>query len=479
MHSLKPNGVSFAALIRCTGFLLLFLLLNSFLLEAQDSSSSGSENAGTVKESSKNDPPKKKNKAKPQANHPAVGTRSNPSGTEVELTLVAKIQNLRDQKPSPGIAVEKDIDSPKSVIFFEEKNKFYINSLEGNKTVVFDLRTYRKLRTIYHRFGKKQARLFKETKVLNYDFLKPRPEPNVFDGKPVEACFSHNKKYLWVTYYKRSYDGNAIEPSALAIIDTDADSIVRVMPTGILPKMISCSPNNKYVAVTHWGDNTIGIIDVSSGRVDKFAYVKHLVVGHQEKFENFNDSKPVDRDADCGFCLRGTAFTADGNFLLVGLMGGGGVAVFDMRDFSSKGVIKGMRSNVRHLVVTPSNLYLSSNKSGYVQKTPISEFIAFAASKNRKNNEYSNWKECFAGSGARTIVVSKDEKYIFTACNNQTKIAVIRAADMEKIAEIPADSFPVGLGLKSDGSLLISTCQGKDGVLNSGNTIDIYKVSRR
>ena len=124
MHKLKPNGFSFAGLIRCTGFLLFFLLQNLSLLQAQDSSSSGSENAGTVKESSKKDPPKKKNPAKALANHPAVGTRSNPSGTEVELTLVAKIQNLRDQKPSPGIAVEKDIDSPKSVIFLEEKNKF-------------------------------------------------------------------------------------------------------------------------------------------------------------------------------------------------------------------------------------------------------------------------------------------------------------------------------------------------------------------
>lgn len=205
MHKLKPDGFSFGGLIRWTGFLLLFLLLNSSLVQAQDSSSSGSENSGKVKEeSSKTDTPKKKKAAKPLANHPAVGTRSNPSGTEVELTLVAKIQNLLDQKPSPGIAIEKDIDSPKSVIFLEEQNKFYINSLEGNKTVVFDLRNYRKLRTIYHRFGKKQVRLFKETKVLNYDFLKPRPEPNVFDGKPVEACFSHNKKYLWVTYYKRS-----------------------------------------------------------------------------------------------------------------------------------------------------------------------------------------------------------------------------------------------------------------------------------
>jgi len=50
-----------------------------------------------------------------------------------------------------------------------------------------------------------------------------------------------------VTYYRRSYDANAIDPSAVCIIDTDSDSIVRVIPTGPLPKMITCSPNNKHI----------------------------------------------------------------------------------------------------------------------------------------------------------------------------------------------------------------------------------------
>ena len=40
----------------------------------------------------------------------------------------------------------------------------------------------------------------------------------------------------------------------LAIIDTDKDEIVRVMPSGALPKMIATSPDNKFVAVTHWGE---------------------------------------------------------------------------------------------------------------------------------------------------------------------------------------------------------------------------------
>ena len=196
-----------------------------------------------------------------QVQHPPIGRTSVPDDAEVELTLISRIQNLSQKTTDDLEFYEPDIISPKSAMFLEEKGKFYVNSLEGCQTVVFDLKSFEKIKTIPHKFTQKDAGLFKENTVLGYEFLTKRDEPNTFEGKPVECCFSHNKKYLWVTYYRRSYDPNAMEPSAVAIIDTDLDQIVRVMPTGPLPKMIACSPDNKYMAVTHWGDNTIGIID--------------------------------------------------------------------------------------------------------------------------------------------------------------------------------------------------------------------------
>jgi len=413
--------------------------------------------------------------ANAQVQHPPIGRTSVPDDAEVELTLISRIQNLNPKTTDDLEFYEEDIISPKSAMFLEEKGKFYINSLEGCQTVVFDLKSFEKIKTIPHKFTKEDAGLFKENTVLNYEFLTKRDEPNTFEGKPVECCFSHNKKYLWVTYYRRSYDPNAMEPSAVAIIDTETDEIVRVMPTGPLPKMIACSPDNKYIAVTHWGDNTIGIIDVSSGDVNQFKYVKNLVVDYQQKFSAGQNQGGINRDTECGLCLRGTAFTADGKYLVVGRMGGGGISVFDMKDFSFKNTVLGMRTNVRHLIVTKNYLYLSSNKSGYVQKTPITDFINFAVSNTDKNKTYDNWQECFAGAGARTIEVSDDEKYIFAACNNASAVVVIRAKDMKKIAEIQADSFPVGLALRKNNYLLISTSQAHPGV-GGGNCVDIYYV---
>ena len=85
-----------------------------------------------------------------------------------------------------------------------------------------------------------------------------------FFGKPVESAFTHGGRYLWVPYYRRSFDINAQDPSAVAVIDTASNRIVRMMETGPLPKMIRCSNDGRTMAISHWGDNTVGLADISS-----------------------------------------------------------------------------------------------------------------------------------------------------------------------------------------------------------------------
>ena len=326
---------------------------------------------------------------------------------------------------------------------------------------------------IKHRFGKQNSHLFQETTLFDYRFRTKASKLNTFNGKPVEGCFSHNGKYLWVTYYRRSFDVNAIDPSAVAIIDTDTDSIVRVMPTAPLPKMIACSP--KYVAVTHWGDNTVGMIDISSGNVNDFKYVKHFVVGHRLRL-NYSSSKKINRDSHCGYCLRGTVFSPDNKYLLVGRMGrkgGGGIAIFDIENMRYLRTVLGMQLNLRHLVINGNTIFLSTNQSGYVQKTNVNNLISFA--KNSRAIAYRKWQSRYVGKGVRTIVVSSDGQYIFAAVNNKSKIAVIRSKDMKIISSINVDSFPVGMGISHRNNLLIVTSQGKSEI-GGGNSVMIFKI---
>ena len=52
------------------------------------------------------------------------------------------------------------------------------------------------------------------------------------------------------------------------------------------------------------------------------------------------------------------------------------------------------------------------------------------------------------GTGARTITLSADGKFIFAAINNLSKIVVIDREKFKVINEIEADSFPVGMDMR-------------------------------
>ena len=409
-----------------------------------------------------------------QVVHIPIGKKSMGNG-EVTMELVNRYQHYNAGTTDINDSFDSAINSPKSVNYSIDGNKFYVQSLEGYTTAVFDAKTKKKINIIKHVFNQENQNLFKnnETTAFDYEFLVKRDNYNFFSGKPVESCFSHNGKYLWVTYYRRDYDSNASCPSAVAIIDTEKDEIVRVMPTGPLPKMIACSPDNKFIAVTHWGDNTIGIINIESDDPMNFNYQKHCIVDYQMKMDF--GGKHVDRDSDCGYCLRGTVFTPDGSFLLVGKMGGaGGIAVFDAKTFELLGTIKGMESNVRHLVINGENLYLSANSPGKIQKCNWRSFVKTRIQHKEKEVQFNDFESVFVGSGARTIVTTSSGKYVFAAVNNGSKIVAVRTSDMNIVAEIPADSYPVGMDISSDDSELIVTAQGKSN--GGGNSVMVFSL---
>lgn len=402
-----------------------------------------------------------------------IATSSTPKESEVTLVLKKRFQHYNETPSNKDDVFDRNIHSPKSVNILDAQNKFYVHSLEGRVTTVYSLDSFLLKKVIQHAFNKSNQTLFKDTYYFDYKFKDKNKTPNIFEGKPVESCFSHNGKYLWVTYYRRTYDPNASEPSALCIIDTEKDSIVRVMPTAPLPKMIVCSPDNKVIAVTHWGDNTVGLIDISSDSVQNFKPICNLTIDYKLAM-SFSSDKQVDRDAECGHCLRGTVFTPDGKYVLIGKMGDSGVAVVDVEKNLYLGTVYGMRDNLRHLVIHGDYLYLSINKHGYVQKAEWRKLIQHFLEKG-KTEPYKDWTSVYVGAGARTISLRKDGKYLFAAVNNESKIVAIRTSDMKIVAECKADSYPVGMDISDDGHWLMVTAQGKgDG---GGNSVMIYEIT--
>ncbi|MDD6088270.1 MAG: YncE family protein [Desulfovibrionaceae bacterium] len=368
------------------------------------------------------------------------------------------------------------IRSPKSAIFRPDGRVFYVNALEGMKTLVCSADTLEILKVIEHRFGLEDQHLFfeNETTLFDYQYQVPVSPSlrNCFGGKPVESAFSHGGRYLWVTYYRRDYDSRASSPSAVAIIDTQTEKIVRVMPTGPLAKMLVPSPDGKTMAIIHWGDNSIGLIDIQGQDPAEFHYKKLLVSGSRLQMKNL----PPNRDSFCGQCLRGAAFTPDSRYLFVGKMHEGGITAFDMESGRNIGTLISVAHTPRHMVVSPdeNTLYVSSNASGIVSALNIGKLIQTLERSEGKTTSAYRGRELFVGSGARTLAVSPDGKRLYVSCNRQSKIVCVDVASWKIAASAPVPPYAVGLAVSPSEKLIVVTSQGRQG--KGGDTVTVYRT---
>ncbi|MBQ9231837.1 MAG: YncE family protein [Prevotella sp.] len=404
--------------------------------------------------------------------HPSLGLSVISADSSLSIKLINKKQGFYY---TDSLTWDADINSPKSVNIHPNGRKFYVNSLEGGATVCYDFITGKKISVIRHDFQEgRDDSLWAKPSGL-YPWRHYSRNLNTFMGKPVESTFSHKGRFLWVPYYRRSFDINAQDPSAVAVIDTETNRIVRMMETGPLPKMIATSPDGSMIAISHWGNNTVGLIDVSSENPKFWKHIMVLAIDKELPL-NFPLDKSVDRDNNSGYALRGTVFTPDGNFLFVGCMGGGGgIAVIDITHKRYLGRILGMLPNVRHLVISGDYLYLSINGRGVIQRIRWRDLLEKALHMEGHSAVIKGWELCNVGRGARTICLSPDGHYVFAACNNASKLYAVDTRSMKVIANIDVDSYPVGLDISADGRYLITTSQGRKN--GGGNAVDIFEVT--
>lgn len=401
----------------------------------------------------------------------------NKSETVTTENEAVATENEAESATPPGLFHVKsirsaNINSPKSVVFSPDGGRFFINSLEGMKTVILDADTLKELGVISHKFDEEDAPLFQnEDRLPGYEyFVTPRNgQTNCFGGKPVEFALSHNGKYLWITYYRKSWDPKATSPSAVAIIDMETSKPVRIMPTGAIPKMLTPSPDGKTMAIINWGDNTVGLIDMSSDDPQQFKYVRH-----------FDDGKKLDlartsgdRDSNCGYCLRGAVFSPDSRYLLVGRMHGGDIAVFDAQTGERIGILTGFPATPRHLVRDGSTLYVSSNSSGYVSEFNLENAIGELLQSPSRSVRVKP-RTLFVGKGTRTIAISPDDKYILAVSNQASQLSLIDRKKWKIIDQLPVSPYGVGLAISPNGKKIVTTSQGRQG--KGGHVIDVYEM---
>ena len=240
---------------------------------------------------------------------------------------------------------------------------------------------------------------------------------SVVRGSPVEAAFSSDAKYAYVSNY--AMYGTGWDPSAIDTcqgkdhdqsfvyrIDTTTFKIDQVILVGAVPKFLAVSPDNKYVVVSNFCSLDVSIIDVSRG-------------------------KEVQR-IDVGLHPRGIAITNDSSTAYVTVMGGGIISAINLRDFTSR-TVTSAGYTPRHLVLSPDNsvLYVSDNKAGQVRAI------------NPKTDTLI--KSVATGSEPRTMVMSDDGFSLYVVNYESDTMVKVRTSDMQIIQTLKTGRHPVGI----------------------------------
>jgi YVTN family beta-propeller protein len=240
---------------------------------------------------------------------------------------------------------------------------------------------------------------------------------SVVRGSPVEAAFSPDAKYAYISNY--AMYGTGWDPSAIDTcqgkdrdqsfvyrIDTTTFRIDQVVLVGAVPKYLAVSPDNKYVVVSNFCSLDVSVLDVSTNKE-----IKRI---------------------DVGLHPRGIAITNDSSTAYVTVMGGGIIAAINLNDFSTR-TIKSAGFTPRHVVLSPDNsvLYISDNKAGQVRAI------------NPKTDTLI--KSVATGNEPRTMVMSDDGFSLYVVNYMSDTMVKVRTSDMQVIQTLKTGHHPVGV----------------------------------
>lgn len=357
-------------------------------------------------------------------------------------------------KPYSNIEYEKKemlsaAGGTKSVIFNSSGTKLYAMNLEGMSVYEFDQAT----RKITREFK------FTPTRGMGWDYNKSRPI-NSFQEKPVEACFSHGDSILWVSLHNAegivpiwvndfsknnavTTDSQKTKPVTVIYPGTAKKDSFRVplIETGKTPKVISRTADSKFLLVSNWHSRTTSVLEM-----DAAVYPYGKVIS----------------DIPVSAIPRGVAVDDKNKKSYIAIMGGSSINVVDNNTWKSESIMN-VWSSPRHVVMdTSGHLFVSYNSLGTIA-------CIDAASGNQLFTAKTH-------AQPRTIVLSKNHKFIFVTCYSSDFVDVykINSDNFEKVASLPCKGHPVGADIyENDDKLEAWVCSYSNG------SISIYTFKKK
>ncbi|MBL7731272.1 MAG: YncE family protein [Chitinophagaceae bacterium] len=385
---------------------------------------------------------------------------SGSAGTPPEDTLVKKTVRTDTVPPPAPLKPYTNIEylkkeiltaagGTKSVIFNSSGTKLYAMNLEGMSVYEFD------------QASRKISREFKftPTRGMGWDYNKSRPIAS-FQEKPVEACFSHGDEILWVSLHNA--DGivpiwvnditkNTGRPSAeqktkpVTVLypgSAKKDSFhVPLIETGKTPKVIARTADSKHLLVSNWHSRTTSVL-----ALDNTSYPFGKVIS----------------EVPVSAIPRGVAVDDKNGKSYIAIMGGSSLNVVSNSTWKSESIMN-VWSSPRHIVMdTSGRLFVSYNSLGTIA-------CIDAATGNQLFTAKTH-------AQPRTIVLSKNYKFIFVTCYTSDYVDVykINNDNFEKVASLPCGGHPVGVDIYENNETLEAwVCSYSSG------SISIYSFKKK
>jgi YVTN family beta-propeller protein len=292
--------------------------------------------------------------------------------------------------------------TPKSVVWSGGDRFFAQNMIYTHTIGVYD-RTYERLALI-------------PDTVSLADFGYPE-HPDSYQGGPVEAAFSPDGKYAYVSNYQMYGPGfdnpgndncgqGDWDPSFVYRVDVARLAIDRVIKVGAVPKYVAVSPDGRYVLVTNWCGYDLSVIEAATGRE-----VQRIPIGRYP---------------------RGIVVSPDSRTAYVAIMGGSSIAVVDLATFGVD-QIDGVGSAPRHLVLSPdgASIYVTLNGEGDVAKIDLATGSVAG--------------RVATGQAPRSMDISDDGTALYVVNYESATMSKVRTADMTETESVPTNQHPIGV----------------------------------
>lgn len=269
-----------------------------------------------------------------------------------------------------------------------------------------------------------------------------------YQEKPVEAHFTHNGRYLWVSLHNAGgivvwdlLDGDTRvrgrpcktawyyetfkEDSSQAISPQREKREMRKnrmqrykkkkikllwIKTGSTPKVISSSPDGRYLFVANWHSHSVSVLEIASRNPKDWRIIGVLKTGR---------------------IPRGLAVSTDSRHLYVAQMGSNYISVVDIAAMKKiHRIVVGV--NPRHIVISNGFIFSSLNIAGKLIK--IDQGWEIVGSVNTLPSP-------------RTIAVSPDGHYIFVVCYNINYLQVFSSDSLKPVGRFKSRGHPVGVAV--------------------------------